>query len=149
MKKIAFIVDTSSSVKVNQFKDVYVLPLTINVANKKTNEIKSYRDTVDITNKDVAKFLSDKDSTVTTSQASAGEIINLVEKIYDKYDEIYVLPIPLYLSGNANTWNLIAEEYDKVIVGIENMGIADGINWYLEDLIEMVKKNTLTPTTFK
>ena len=149
MKKIAFIVDTSSSVKVDQFKDVYVLPLTINVANKKTNEIKSYRDTVDITNKDVAKFLSDKDSTVTTSQASAGEIINLVEKIYDKYDEIYVLPIPLYLSGNANTWNLIAEEYDKVIVGIENMGIADGINWYLEDLIEMVKKNTLTPTTFK
>ena len=106
MKKIAFIVDTSSSVKVNEFKDVYVLPLTINVTNTKTNEIKSYHDTVDITNKDVAKFLSDKDYTVATSQAATGEITNLVEKIYDKYDEIYVLPIPLYLSGSAKAWDL-------------------------------------------
>ena len=60
MKKIAFIVDTSSSIKVNEFKDVYVLPLTINVTNTKTNEIKPYHDTVDITNNDVANFLSDK-----------------------------------------------------------------------------------------
>lgn len=149
MKKIAFIVDTSSSVKVNEFKDVYVLPLTINVTNTKTNEIKSYHDTVDITNKDVAKFLSDKNCTITTSQSSTGEIINLVEKIYDKYDEIYVLPIPLYLSGSANTWNLIAKEYDKLIVGIENKEIADGIKWCIKDLLEMAKKGTLTPTTFK
>lgn len=149
MKKIAFIVDTSSSIKVNEFKDVYVLPLTINVTNTKTNEIKSYHDTVDITNKDVAKFLSDKNYTVATSQAATGEIINLVEKIYDKYDEIYVLPIPLYLSGSANAWDLVAKEYNKLIVGVENKEIINGIKWCIEDLLEMAKKDTLTPTTFK
>ncbi len=149
MKKIAFIVDTSSSIKIDEFKDVYVLPLTINVTNTKTNEIKSYHDTVDIANNDVAKFLSDKNCNVTTSQASPGDIINFVEKIYDKYDEIYVLPIPLYLSGCAYTWDLIAKEYDKLIVGLENTEVLEGIKWRVENLLEMVRNNTLTPATFK
>ena len=81
MKKIAFIVDTSSSIKIDEFKDVYVLPLTINVTNAKTNEIKSYHDTVDIANNDVSKFLSDKNCNVTTFQASPGDIVNISKYI--------------------------------------------------------------------
>ena len=102
MKKIAFIVDTSSNIKNGELKDVYVLPLTINVTNKKTNETKSYHDGVDITINDVAKYLNQKDFVVSTAGAATGDIMNLVEKINDKYDEIYALPIPKYLSGSAN-----------------------------------------------
>ena len=49
----------------------------------KTNEIKSYHDTVDIANNDVAKFLSDKNCNVTTSQASVGTIV--LSKPGEKY----------------------------------------------------------------
>ena len=103
MKKIAFIVDTCSTIKNNELKDVYVLPLTINVTDKRTNEIKSYNDFIDITSKDLDKYLNTENYVVTTSQSYAGDIIKSVENIYVKYDEIYVLPIPLFLSGCANT----------------------------------------------
>lgn len=148
MKKIAFIVDTCSTIKNSELKDVYVLPLTINITNKKTNEIKSYRDLVDITGKDLEKYLDSNDYTVTTSQSSAGDIIKLVEKIYDKYDEIYVLPIPLFLSGSANTWELISKDYEKLVVGKENKNVVEGIKWDIMELQEMTKNNTLNPKTF-
>ncbi len=149
MKKIAFIVDTLGNIKNNEFKDVYVLPLTINVVNKKTNEAKSYHDGVDITIKDVAKYLNQKDSVVTTAGVVAGDIMNLVEKINDKYDEIYVLPIPKYLSGSANTWEMIANEYDKLIIGAENKEVIYPVRWTIMELQEMVKNNTLNPKSFK
>lgn len=149
MKKIAFIVDTSSNIKNGELKDVYVLPLTINVTNKKTNETKSYHDGVDITINDVAKYLNQKDFIVTTAGAATGDIMNLVEKINDKYDEIYALPIPKYLSGSANTWEIVAKEYDKLTVGVENKEVVCPVKWTVAELQEMAKNNTLNPKTFK
>ena len=148
MKKIAFIVDTCSTIKNNELKDVYVLPLTINVTDKRTNEIKSYNDFIDITSKDLDKYLNTENYVVTTSQSSAGDIIKLVENIYVKYDEIYVLPIPLFLSGCANTWELISRDYEKLVVGKENKDVIEGIKWDIVELQEMVKNNTLNPKTF-
>ena len=103
MKKIAIVVDSSSGIKNDEFDNVFVLPLVINGNNKKTKETKTYHDQVDINEKLTAELLDNSNINLTSSQASMGEIVVQIEKIYDDYDEIYVVPIPLYLSGSANT----------------------------------------------
>ena len=103
MKKIAIIVDSSSGIKNGEFDNVFVLPLAINATNKKTKDIKTYHDNVDIDEVKTTELLENPNIDLSSSQASMGEIIMQIEKIYDDYDEIYVVPIPSYLSSSINT----------------------------------------------
>ena len=101
--------DRTSSLysQVNQeYKNGYVLPLAVNVLEKNQNNesnLVSYKDGVDCDNAKIVKMLKNKKYTITTSQASLGEIINILDPIYDKYDEFYALPITSSTSGSENT----------------------------------------------
>ena len=148
MKKIAIIVDSSSGIKNGEFDNVFVLPLVINANNKKTKETKTYHDQVDINEKLTAELLDNSNINLTSSQASMGEIVIQIEKIYDDYNEIYVVPIPLYLSGSANTWKIVADDYEKVKIATNNTEIAVGIKWCVQDLLKMIKEDKLNEQTF-
>ena len=58
---------------------------------------------VDINNEKVAELQKNSNIELKTSQASIGEAMDLVEKINDDYDEIFVLPIASSVSGSENT----------------------------------------------
>ena len=148
MKKIAIIVDSSSGIRNGEFDNVFVLPLIINATNKKTKEIKTYHDQIDIDEAKTAELLNNPDIDLSSSQASMGEIIMQIEKIYDDYDEIYVVPIPLYLSGSINTWKSVAEDYQKIKIAANNTEIAAGIKWCVIDLLKMIKENKLNEQSF-
>ena len=148
MKKIAIIVDSSSGIRNGEFDNVFVLPLIINATNKKTKEIKTYHDQIDIEEAKTAEMLNNQDIDLSSSQASMGEIIMQIEKIYDDYDEIYVVPIPLYLSGSINTWKVVAEDYQKIKIAANNTEIAAGIKWCVIDLLKMIKENKLNEQSF-
>lgn len=148
MKKIAIIVDSSSGIRNGEFDNVFVLPLIINATNKKTKEIKTYHDQIDIDEAKTAELLNNPDIDLSSSQASMGEIIMQIEKIYDDYDEIYVVPIPLYLSGSINTWKVVAEDYQKIKIAANNTEIAAGIKWCVIDLLKMIKENKLNEQSF-
>ena len=148
MKKIAIIVDSSSGIKNGEFDNVFVLPLAINATNKKTKDIKTYHDNVDIDEVKTTELLENPNIDLSSSQASMGEIIMQIEKIYDDYDEIYVVPIPAYLSSSINTWNVVVEDYDKVKVATNNTEIAIGIKWCIIDLLNMIKNGKLNEKSF-
>lgn len=148
MKKIAIIVDSSSGIKNGEFKNVFVLPLVINATNKKTKEIKTYHDSIDIDDVKTAELLEDANIDLSSSQSSMGEIVAQIEKIYDDYDEIYVVPIPSCLSGSINTWKVVSEDYDKVKVATNNTEVSIGIKWCIIDLLKMIKEDKLNEKSF-
>ncbi len=147
MDKIGFIVDSSSGIKNSQYPDVYVLPLIVSIQDKDGN-IKTYHDNEDISLLEICKKLNEKNTLIKTSQASMGEIVSLVESIYDKYDRIYVLPIPSKISGSLSTWKILANDYPKLFV-YEQYDVTLGLEWTILDLLKMVKSNLLNDDSFK
>ena len=140
-KRIAIITDSSSGLKNLEYKDVYVLPLAVNLfLNDKSlqPELTSYKDGIDCDNNKLTKLIATKKYTITTSQASLGDIITLIESIYDKYDEIYALPISSSTSGSENTWKMAANDYQKLHVIHQHMG-GPMLQWFINDYLDMIK----------
>ena len=126
-KKIGFIVDSTSCIKQNQYDDVYVVPLCININNGKTNKI--YRDTDKNFTLDFNKIIKQKDKIkVTTAQTPITDMIEACEIMSKKYDEIYVLPINRCLSSCIDTWKIIEKNYPKINV-IQYKDFCIGLNW--------------------
>lgn len=142
MKKIAIITDSAAGIKDKEYQDVYVLPLVINVQDKK-GKIISYHDQVDITANDLSKYLNSKEYEVKTSQSSYGEMARLIESIQDKYDRIYVLPISRTISSSINTWRMVAQDYPKLLV-LDNTDVTVGLKWSVLDILQMSKKESIT-----
>ncbi len=145
-KRIAIITDSSSGYKNEQFPDFYVLPLIINVENKNSengqNNTKSYKEN-ECDQKQMMEWLEDKNYTITTSQASAGEIIDLLDRLTDSYDEIYVLPITKTVSGSENTWQIVASEYRNVYIIKNHMG-GPMFKFFIDDFIKARDEGILT-----
>lgn len=150
-KKIAIITDSSAGIKNQEYKNVYVLPLAVNVLEKNQNNesnLVSYKDGVDCDNAKIVKMLKNKKYTITTSQASLGEIINILDPIYDKYDEFYALPITSSTSGSENTWKIAANDYKKLHVVHQHMG-GPMLQWFINDYLKMIEKGELNNKTIE
>ncbi|MBQ6280009.1 MAG: DegV family EDD domain-containing protein [Mycoplasma sp.] len=150
-KKIAIITDSSAGIKNQEYKNVYVLPLAVNVLEKNQNNesnLVSYKDGVDCDNAKIVKMLKNKKYTITTSQASLGEIINILDPIYDKYDEFYALPITSSTSGSENTWKIVANDHKKLHVIHQHMG-GPMLQWFINDYLKMIEKGELNSKTIE
>lgn len=148
-KKIAIIADSSAGVKNLEYKDVYVLPLVVNVLAKNQNNesnIISYKDGIDCDNAKIVEMLKTNKYTITTSQASLGEIMNILDPIYDKYDEFYALPIASSASGSENTWKMTSDDYKKLHVIHQHMG-GPMLQWFINDYLKMIKEDKLNNQT--
>lgn len=145
-KRIAIITDSSSGFTNLQFPHLYVIPLIVTANIKDKNQLvetKIYHDGVDCDNQKITEMLLNPNIDLKTSQASLGECIELIEKIQNKYDEIYVIPITSTTSGSESTWNIAADEFkDKVIVVKQHMG-GPMLKWIIKDFLTMVKNGTL------
>lgn len=142
MKKIGFIVDSSSGIKNGEYPDVYVLPLAVTLKDKNDkSKITILKDGINCDEVKIAQLIKD-DQDICTSQASIGEIVEIIEDIYDKYDRIYAIPIAVKLSQSFNTWKLVAEDYPKVLPICQN-DVAIGARWSIEDILEMKKNDQL------
>ena len=143
MSKIAFIVDSASGIKNGQYDNVYVLPLIITIKDE-TGTVKDYHDGVDINEVETDKAIKNRKYDVKTSQASVGELIKMVESIQDEYDQIYALPIHPKISSSINTWNMIKEDYPKLVV-LPTTDFTCGVIWDIEHLLDLAKQDKLTP----
>lgn len=140
MKKIAFIVDSSSGIKNGEIKDVYVVPGCVNV--NENGKISSYRDQLEIDHEQLCKLLNEgKD--ISTSQPAAGDIMKTLEDIQGKYDKVFALPIPVKLSSSLNTWKMLEEDYPK-LKAINNYSLVGVTRWYINHFLAVAKKHELT-----
>lgn len=98
MKKIAIITDSSSTIRANEYNDVFVVPLQITVNNNKT-----YLDGVDIEQEEVYDLLvNDKNIDIKTSMPVVQTMLEVTKKAATAYDHVFVLTISGGLSGTYN-----------------------------------------------
>lgn len=146
-KKVGFIVDTSSCIKPNQYDDVCVVPLCINVTKNNINNV--YRDTDKNFNLDFNEIIKQKDSIkITTAQTPVSDMIESCKKMSKKYDEVYVFPINRCISSCINTWKIIENNFPKVNV-IEYKDFCTGLNWDIQNIkhyfkTKKIDKNSLS-----
>lgn len=140
--KSCIIVDSSSGIKNNEIKDVYMIPLTI-VENDNNSE-KSYLDLEEINTKQVVeKIVDNKD--LKTSQSSLGQMIEILDDLTKKYKRIFIIALSSGLSGSHNTWNIAKEEYADFeinVVDAKDLGV--GIKTIVNHISKLLKENKAT-----
>lgn len=113
MKKIAVILDSGSNYQ-NKHEDVFVLPMQVFIKNKDNVE-KAYLDDEKFERKELIEALNNK-LDISTSMASPGLLLNLVEEIKDKYEHIVILPLSRHLSGFFDNCKSLTSDYNNVTV---------------------------------
>ncbi|WP_409288412.1 DegV family protein [Peribacillus sp. SCS-37] len=103
--KIAWITDTTSTLDSEYIKkhNIHVIPL--NVVINQT----SYRETIDITEKEFYERMSSEEGTFQSSQPSVGEFVELYEKLKAEYDEGIAIHASSKLTGTYETSVMAAE----------------------------------------
>ncbi|WP_409298587.1 DegV family protein [Peribacillus sp. SCS-26] len=103
--KIAWITDTTSTLDSEYIKkhNIHVIPL--NVVINQT----SYRETIDITEKEFYERMSTEEGTFQSSQPSVGEFVELYEKLKTEYDEGVAIHASSKLTGTYKTSIMAAE----------------------------------------
>lgn len=139
---IAFVVDSSFDMPDVKLKyPMYVAPLRIYIDGKE------YVDKKDLT---IDKFyeMLETAKDFSTSLPNPKETEELIKKLYDEYDHIYVLALSSKLSGTYNMFKTICEPYkDKVSVldlktaSVESYAVYRGIVHYLEKGVEITQKH--------
>ncbi|WP_350267245.1 DegV family protein [Mycoplasmoides gallisepticum] len=140
MKKIAIITDSSSTIRANEYNDVFVVPLQITVNNNKT-----YLDGVDIEQEEVYDLLvNDKNVDIKTSMPVVQTMLEVTKKAATDYDHVFVLTISGGLSGTYNQWKLVI---DSELSDYKNISIFDtsdtaiSLRWLVNDVQDLIKKN--------
>lgn len=147
---IAFVVDSSFDMPNVKLKyPIYVAPLRVYIDGKE------YIDKKDLT---IDKFyeMLETAKDFSTSLPNPKDAEELIKKLYQEYDHIYVLTLSSKLSGTYNMFKTICEPFkDKVSVldlktaSFESYPIYRGIVHYIEKgveitqkLVDEIKKNT-------
>lgn len=130
--KVAFLLDTGSSYKINE-PDCFVVPMVITVDNKKGEE-NSYFDGQNLTRDELNAFL-DNNYKLSTSQPIIGMWIEKIETLLKDYDCVVAIPFSKELSSTYNTVLSLKQEFgdDKLLVADVNAMSVSG-NWLVKEL---------------
>lgn len=137
-KKIAFIVDSSATIRDGQFDDVKVVPLGVNIQNG--SDIKVFKDGIDFKEENLKQALESKETIIKTSQASMPDMMKALQEMCTQYDEVFVFPIHKDLSGNINTWKLLKDDFPNLNV-VMTCDIGASFAWTIEEVKEFLKTN--------
>lgn len=138
-KKTCFIVDSSSGLKNNEIKDVYVISLLVVETKSDKTEI-SHLDNVDISSEKVITMLKNNVD-LKTSQSPIGAMMDLVEELFQKYDTIFVVPISSGISGSYESWLMVLNEFpNKNLFILNALEVSCGIRDSVLDVKKMVEQ---------
>ncbi|MDC4163349.1 DegV family protein [Mycoplasma bradburyae] len=140
MKKIAIITDSSSTIKTNELKDVFVVPLQITINNTNT-----YLDGVDIQQDEIYDYLSkDKNVDIKTSMPVIESILKTTKEVASNYDHVFVLPISSGLSGTYSQWKMVIE---TELSDLKNISIFDtcdtaiSLKWLVNEVQQLISQD--------
>lgn len=113
MKKIAIILDSGSNYATEN-ADVIVLPMQVFIKDKNGQE-QAYLDDANFERSLLINAFNNKFD-VSTSMASPGLLLNVLEEIHDQYEHIVVLPLSKHLSSFYDTCVSLTTDYQNVKV---------------------------------
>lgn len=120
MSRVAIVTDSNSGITQEEGKElgVYVLPMPFLI------EGKEYFEDITLTQDEFYQKLGDNVE-VSTSQPSAGSVLDLWDKIFeDGYDEIVHIPMSSGLSGECETAIMLAEDFEGKVQVANNHRIS-------------------------
>ncbi|WP_026566919.1 DegV family protein [Bacillus sp. UNC41MFS5] len=134
--KIAWITDTTASLS-NEFieeNNIHVVPLNI-IINQE-----SYKETIDITQKEFYERMKKEDSKFQTSQPGLGDFVNLFTKLKENYDFGIAIHASSLLSGTFQTSVMAAEMADFKLVPIDSLTGSYPLSFLIKKGIELVEQ---------
>ena len=119
MKKTAIVTDSNSGITQSRGKElgIYVLPMPFFIDGE------LFLEDISLTQEQFYERLG-ADSESSASQLSAGDVMELWEKLLREYDEIVHIPMSSGLSNSCETAMSIAAEYDGKVQVVNNQRIS-------------------------
>ncbi len=117
--KVAVVTDSNSGITQKQAKEmgIYVLPMPFMIDGTE------YLEDINLTQKEFYEHLAG-DHSISTSQPSPENILNLWEKILEEYDELVHIPMSSGLSSSCQTAKMLAEDFDGRVQVADNHRIS-------------------------
>jgi DegV family protein with EDD domain len=134
--KIAWITDTTASLSkdfIEQY-NIHVVPLHI-VINQE-----SYKETIDITQKEFYERMKNENSKFQTSQPALGDFVGLYTKLKEEYDYGIAIHASSLLSGTFQTSVMAAEMADFKLLPIDSLTGSYPLSFLVKKGIELVEK---------
>ncbi|MCL6571810.1 MAG: DegV family protein [Bacillus sp. (in: Bacteria)] len=134
--KIAWITDTTASLNKEFIEEyhIHVVPLHV-VINQE-----SYKETIDITQKEFYERMQDEEGTFQTSQPSVGEFVELYTKLKEDYDYGIAIHASSILSGTYQTSVMAAEMADFKLFAIDSLTGSYPLSFLMKKGVELVEQ---------
>lgn len=136
MSGVAIVTDSNSGITQEEGRElgIYVLPMPFLI------EGKEYFEDITLTQDEFYQKLGDN-ADVSTSQPSAGSVLELWDKVFaDGYDEVVHIPMSSGLSGECETAIMLAEEYDGRVQVVNNHRISVTQKASVIEALELIKR---------
>lgn len=137
LNNTCIIVDSSSGIKNNEIKNVFMEPLEIIETSANKKEI-FYKDNINIDSKMVLDKLN-MNIDLKTSQTPIGIKTELIENLLKKYSTIFVIPISSGISGAYQSWLMVKNDIGNENIHILNIeDICTGTRYVVKDILDMI-----------
>lgn len=119
MSKIAIVTDSNSGITQAEAEKmgIYVVPMPFFI-----NE-KLHFENIDLTQEQFYRLLTE-DASISTSQPTPGDVMELWDEILEEYDEIVYIPMSSGLSNSCETAMALAQDYDGKVQVVNNQRIS-------------------------
>ena len=135
MAKTAIATDSNSGISQEMAKrlGISVIPMPFTIDDQ------LYFEDVTLTQEQFYEKLQ-SDCTITTSQPAPGDVMDLWDRLLDKYDEVVYIPMSSGLSNSCETALMLAEDYDGKVFVVNNQRISVTQKRSVLDAIELAKQ---------
>lgn len=135
MAKTAIATDSNSGISQELAKKlgIFVIPMPFTIDDQ------LYFEDVTLTQEQFYEKLQ-SDCTITTSQPAPGDVMDLWDRLLDKYDEVVYIPMSSGLSNSCETALMLAEDYDGKVFVVNNQRISVTQKLSVLDAIELAKQ---------
>lgn len=135
MKKIAVMTDSNSGITQSAAKElgITVIPMPFMIKGE------TYFEDISLTQEDFYKILGD-DADISTSQPSAGDLLDTWDKLLEEYDEIVHIPMSSGLSSSCETAAMLAGDYEGKVQVVNNQRISVTQRQSVFDAIKLAKE---------
>lgn len=134
-KKTAIVTDSNSGITQAQGKElgIFVLPMPFFI-----NEQLFYED-ISLTQEQFYEKLKE-DASISTSQPSPGEAMDLWDKVLEEYEELVYIPMSSSLSKSCETAMMLAQDYEGKVFVVDNQRISVTLYQSVLDAMELANK---------
>lgn len=141
MKKYIFLLDSGSSYfENNNQEQTTVLPMCINIATNDADH--TYVCQKEITRDQLAQFFY-QNARISTSQPILGETITLLEKLFQEYEKVIILPISKELSGHYRSLLTLKQNFGDNLIVLDSLSVGLEGNWAIEELKQKIDANEI------